>query len=201
MARVAHWTAVFMSCPAASALKAPCAAAWHAPAGAPDLFAHANHSAYDLSSGLGPWYTGSAARFCSTTSQDEVFGVPAAGVAVIARAVGAGAGASAAAGGAGAGWDARTGSPYGLPAPGSGFAVPGCDAVGWGAHAGTLMPCHWVGASGSGFSAARGAFGAQLGIAGLAGTNGDAGAVVAGVAGCAAHTGVPAAGEAGSTAV
>ena len=40
------------------------------------------------------------------------------------------------------------GAAYGLPAPGSGFAVPGCDAVGWGAQAGTLMPGHWVGASG-----------------------------------------------------
>src|SRR5437773_8123840 len=82
-----------MSCPAASALKAPCAAAWHAPAGAPDLFAQANHSAYDLSSGVGPWCVGSAARLCSTTSHDEVFGVAVVGVAGIAGGVGAGAGA------------------------------------------------------------------------------------------------------------
>ena len=49
---------------------------------------------------------------------------------------------------AGIGWAARTGSAYGLPAPGIGFAVPGCDGAGCGAHAGTLMPGHWVGASG-----------------------------------------------------
>src|SRR5436190_22274131 len=91
-----------MSCPAASALNAPCAAAWHAPAGAPDLFAQANHSAYDLSSGVGPWCVGSAARLCSTTSHDEVFGVAVVGVAGIAGGVGVGAGGGVAASGAGA---------------------------------------------------------------------------------------------------
>src|SRR6266851_2134340 len=139
-----------MSCPAASALNAPWAAAWHAPAGAPDLFAHANHSAYDLSSGLGPWRTGSAWRFWSTISHDEVFGVAPAGPTEIAGAVGAGAGAGAGAcgaeagAGAGAGCDARAASTYGLVDPGSGFAVPGCVGAGCGAHAGTLMPGHWV---------------------------------------------------------
>src|SRR5712692_2419426 len=98
-----------MSRPAASALKAPCAAAWHAPAGAPDLFAHANHSAYDLSSGVGPWRAGSAWRFWSTISHDEVFGVAPAGAAEIAEAVGAGAGAGACGAGACAGAGAGAG--------------------------------------------------------------------------------------------
>ena len=62
-----------MSWPAASARKAPWAAAWQALAGAPERLAHANHSAYDLSSAVGPWGLASSRCFCSTTSQDDVF--------------------------------------------------------------------------------------------------------------------------------
>ena len=54
IAAVAHWTAVVTSLPVDRALKAPCAAAWQALAGAPPLFAHANHSAYERSSAVGP---------------------------------------------------------------------------------------------------------------------------------------------------
>ena len=45
IAAVAHCTAVAKSLPLVNASKAPCAAAWHALAGAPPRLAHANHSA------------------------------------------------------------------------------------------------------------------------------------------------------------
>ena len=45
MAAVAHCTAVVTSLPDESALNAPWAAAWQALAGAPPLFAQANHCA------------------------------------------------------------------------------------------------------------------------------------------------------------
>src|SRR5690348_1764801 len=116
-----------MSWPAARARNAPCAAAWQALAGAPERLAHANHSAYDLSSAVGPCGLCSASwRFWSTTSHedDDVLAFPGwdpvvdAGIAgaVGAEAVGAGCGAGAGVGatgagdGAGAGADAVTGS-------------------------------------------------------------------------------------------
>jgi hypothetical protein len=76
MAAVAHCTAVATSLPLDSAWKAPCAAAWHAPAGAPPRLAQANHSAYERSSGVGTTFFGSTFRLCSTTSQDDRLAVP-----------------------------------------------------------------------------------------------------------------------------
>src|SRR5579864_117181 len=67
IAAVAHCTAVATSWPLVSAWNAPCAAAWHALAGAPPRLAQANHSAYDLSSGEMPCAL-SALVFCWTTS-------------------------------------------------------------------------------------------------------------------------------------
>ena len=71
MAAVAHCTAVATSLPADRAWKAPCAAAWHALAGAPPRLAHANHSAYERSSGVGTNFAGSTFRFWSTTPHDD----------------------------------------------------------------------------------------------------------------------------------
>jgi hypothetical protein len=76
MAAVAHWTAVATSLPLDRALKAPCAAAWHALAGAPPRLAQANHSAYERSSGVGTTFLGSIFRLCSTTSHEEPPAVP-----------------------------------------------------------------------------------------------------------------------------
>jgi len=75
IAAVAHCTAVITSLPLDSALNAPCAAAWHALAGAPPRFAHANHSAYERSSAVGPTLTFallSVLPCCSTTSHVDL---------------------------------------------------------------------------------------------------------------------------------
>jgi hypothetical protein len=45
-------------------MNAPCAAAWQADAGAPPLFAQANHSAYERSSAVGMAFAGSMFGFC-----------------------------------------------------------------------------------------------------------------------------------------
>src|SRR5579859_5431139 len=133
MASVAHCTATFMSWPVDSARNAPWAAAWHALAGAPDRFAHANHSAYDLSSGVGPVNAGSAATSCSTISHAGLVLGSAAGAGGAGAAGAAGLGVDAAgwtgAGGAGAGPGRRGGGGPGRPEP---------QAWGWTPRAGPV---------------------------------------------------------------
>src|SRR5579859_604352 len=132
MASVAHCTATFMSWPVDSARNAPWAAAWHALAGAPDRFAHANHSAYDLSSGVGPVNAGSAATSCSTISHAGL---------VLGSAAGAGGAGAAGAAGLGvdaAGWTGAGGAGAGAAGCWGGVAVCRLPVI-WGAHVGVLV--------------------------------------------------------------
>src|SRR5260370_25741636 len=120
IAAVAHCTAVATSLPLDSAWKAPCAAARHAPAGAPPRLAQANHSAYERSSGVGTTFLGSTFRLCSTTSHEDLPAVP---VGVCAGGGGGGAEGGFDAGGAGGGWAAAGGCCGRGCGPGCGCAT------------------------------------------------------------------------------
>src|SRR5579859_5039784 len=186
MASVAHCTATFMSWPVDSARNAPWAAAWHALAGAPDRFAHANHSAYDLSSGVGPVNAGSCATSCWTISHAGfVLGSAAGAGAAGAAAAGAAGPAAGAAGGVGAG----AGGAAGCGAGGAVCKLP----VTWGAHVGVLVVPGRVEAAPWCWS-----LGAQLGIGGFAGLGAAGQGSDSGAPGAAAAAAAGSAGAAGS---
>src|SRR5258708_12597066 len=132
MAAVGHCTAVATSLPLDSAWKGPCAAAWHAPAGAPPRLAQANHSAYERSSGVGTTFFGSAFLRCSTTSHEDLLAVPG-GCCTPGDEPGCGAAdAGTAHGGAAAGRRARGGRGLRRAAGGAGGAGGAGCCTGWG---------------------------------------------------------------------